>query len=106
VSRERRPLDFYDGVLVLLAGLAGLFLWVALASIPIEETHELGNDATFDRILAFLSSATVITSILAVVLRRTWDWDRLKAQWRSERQLQQEMKDAQERGEWPRRKKG
>ena len=96
IARSRlRPLDWF---LLATWPFAALLISVAMTSIPIEETHEVGNDAPMDRWAIAICIVWIVLSAVVVVLRTSPGG--LRAQFRRERQQWKETR-ALRKGEEP-----
>lgn len=66
----KRASPTVDALLVVVILVASMFFWVAASSIPVEDSHEIGNDADFDRFTMPVCGVAVVVSLLALLLRR------------------------------------
>ena len=87
--------SFVDAALGLVAMVAALSFWAAAASVEIEETHAVGNDADFDRVLMMLTAVTIVVCVAFMLLRRPI------RRWRYENTRERELEEMyrEQRGE-------
>lgn len=94
---HRRPWTWLDTFVAFSTLPAIWFAVIAYQSIPIEETHPVGNDAPLYDLVILLCALWVVGATAVLVLRRLLP-NGVQSQWNSERQQWREMRASRRRG--------